>query len=262
MKKVVCAVCCALVLCAVLAGVWLQLWAQRQAAVLTERKVRIAQAVDRAGTLDGGTRGAGGLRTWDRVGDLAVMAQQLAAAGPAQPAGTADAAALAALCDSAIQAAAARHREQQRLSAIKASVQNAAGYSGRFIVPALGVDVMVITASSMAVDLQRIVDMKNTAALMVNCWGKGEMLLADHASQTFGPMLGAWVGMKAYLYTAAEVITLQVVAVRDGFINDTDLRGNDGTDLMLLGTYVAYTCKDRNKNVRAIGFAVTGTAAY
>lgn len=119
-------------------------------------------------------------------------------------------------------------------------------FRGRLYVPEVGIDVALYRTNK-----QSMCDRKD-AACYFDLYPHDTMLIADHVTQAFGPLLDVAVGMIACIHTHEdEYVYMECVEVFDGYnyghgILDGNKRNCNGRS-----DYLMYTCiPGRKKEVR------------
>lgn len=138
------------------------------------------------------------------------------------------------LCDQAIS-------RTRQVANTRREIPNRSGMFGRLVIPAAGIDVVLIVPSS-PYQNQAVTDAKDSACLMIGQHSPTSKLIADHNNQAFRSLSSVTTGMSAYIITADSIINLTCSTGINGHNTTyeiTDLNYNSVADI---ADYVCYTC--------------------
>lgn len=120
-------------------------------------------------------------------------------------------------------------------------------FRGRLYIPDVEIDVALYRTN-----LQWVCDLKD-AACYFDLYGSDCMLIADHVTQSFGPLLDVVEGDTAYInLKTGETVRMVCTDVFDGYDTDHAIVDGDRKDARRDADYLMYTCipDSRNKEVR------------
>lgn len=119
-------------------------------------------------------------------------------------------------------------------------------FAGRLYIPDVGIDVALYRSNK-----QYVVDRQDSAAYFDLSPWKGHMLIADHNTQAFGPLLDVTVGMDASIVHSDGTETRYVCTdVFDGHNTGKYISDWSGKIVMHRADLLMYTCLGYWRNVR------------
>lgn len=134
------------------------------------------------------------------------------------------------------------------------SIAQAAAYYGRLYIPDVGIDVGLYGSK----DRQAVVDRQDSACAFRLSYGRRTLLIADHNTQAFGPLLDVTEGMTGHIELKDGTIKhIICVGVLDGHNTGHGITDDHGLSVVGRHDYLMYTCMGYWRNVRICQWDLT-----